>query len=620
MTACTGRRRGRGDDTTSTTTRRGEEDGVPLQASWSDGEVVVWAGGPRSAPASNDELADRLEAIGGPALGWRLHRGVPLPAGRAEAVSIPVADALGWLVAVGGGLDGDGVGASVRGSAASRSPRCGWSPGSGRPDAAGDQARRPRRRHGRAVEARAARRRRRSTGWRRPCPGPVASLAPPSVASRTLVVEVLGAVVHAIVDAGGRAARAAGAAAEGAHRRRRRRGRDHPARRFDVHGAPAGAAPRSRAARAVGEAGHQLARGHASSCSSTRPTAATRGSCRCSAPARNAGSSTSRSRCPRQSTRPVADELARLERLLPVLQRPGALRRGQVYLSTDEAWELMTRTGESLEAAGFDVRVPALSRRKPKPGLRLFVEPSGDTVVGAHQLSNVRWSVVFDDVELTAAEVARLADRGPAARAVARTWVELDRVDLKEAAAALAERAHDDAAHRRRDPPPRRRPRRLAARRAHCWSTAAAGPPTCSRRPRRSPRGGHRARGLRRRAAQLPGRGARVARVPRCRRARRLPRARHGPRQDADGARPPRPHRRRTGPRWSSPRPRSSATGPRRRRGSRPSLRVVIHHGAVARVGRASSPARSPAPTWSSRPTAPPCATSRRWPRCRGTG
>src|SRR5262249_62122415 len=82
-----------------------------------------------------------------------------------------------------------------------------------------------------------------------------------------------------------------------------------------------------------------------------------------------------------KSTRPVAEELARLERLLPELQRAGALRRGQVYLSTEEAWDLMTRTGESLTVAGFEVRVPSLSRRKPKPGLRLFVEPSVDTRV-----------------------------------------------------------------------------------------------------------------------------------------------------------------------------------------------------------------------------------------------
>ena len=70
-----------------------------------------------------------------------------------------------------------------------------------------------------------------------------------------------------------------------------------------------------------------------------------------------------------------------IERKLPVLLRAGALRRGQVYLSQAEAWELMTVTGASLEAAGFEVRVPALSRRTPSPSLRLFTEPSGDTVV-----------------------------------------------------------------------------------------------------------------------------------------------------------------------------------------------------------------------------------------------
>nr|MDQ3643721.1 DEAD/DEAH box helicase [Actinomycetota bacterium] len=142
-----------------------------------------------------------------------------------------------------------------------------------------------------------------------------------------------------------------------------------------------------------------------------------------------------------ENTKPVADEMARLERVLPVLLRPGAMRRGQVYLSQAEAWELMTATGTSLEAAGFDVRVPALSRRKPTPGLRLFTEPAGDTVVGAHQLSDVRWSAVFDDVELTAADITRLAAE---ARPLVRSrgqWVELDRVDLKEAAEALAERA-----------------------------------------------------------------------------------------------------------------------------------------------------------------------------------
>jgi hypothetical protein len=142
-----------------------------------------------------------------------------------------------------------------------------------------------------------------------------------------------------------------------------------------------------------------------------------------------------------KDTKALADELARLERIFPALLRAGALRRGQVYLSQDEAWELMTVTGASLETAGFEVRVPPLSRRKPAAGLRLFTEPTGDSVVGAHQLSDVRWTALFDDVELTAAEVARLAaEARPLVRSRGR-WVELDKADLKEAAAALAERA-----------------------------------------------------------------------------------------------------------------------------------------------------------------------------------
>ena len=87
---------------------------IRLQASWSDGQVVVWAGGPGTTSTTNDDLADRLEAIGGPAVGWSLHPDVPLPAGaRAEALSIPVGESLGWLVAVGGGSAGEDVGPSV---------------------------------------------------------------------------------------------------------------------------------------------------------------------------------------------------------------------------------------------------------------------------------------------------------------------------------------------------------------------------------------------------------------------------------------------------------------------------------------------------------------------------
>ncbi|MPY91619.1 MAG: ATP-dependent helicase [Acidimicrobiia bacterium] len=143
---------------------------------------------------------------------------------------------------------------------------------------------------------------------------------------------------------------------------------------------------------------------------------------------------------PDASRRQVEHHLARLERLLPVLRRPGGPRRGQVVLDQDEAWELMARTGATVEAAGYEVRLPTLSRRKPTPYLRLFSEGQ-ESVVGAHQLANVRWSAVFDDVELDATEIARLAAQArPLVRSRGR-WVALDHADLAEAAAALAERA-----------------------------------------------------------------------------------------------------------------------------------------------------------------------------------
>src|SRR5207253_6876435 len=102
---------------------------------------------------------------------------------------------------------------------------------------------------------------------------------------------------------------------------------------------------------------------------------------------------------------------------------------------------LMTATGSHLLAAGFDVRVPALSRRRPKASLRVFAETAASSLVGANQLANVRWSALFDDVELSAADIARLAKEArPLIRSGGR-WVAIDRADLNEAAAALAERA-----------------------------------------------------------------------------------------------------------------------------------------------------------------------------------
>ena len=414
---------------------------VRLQASWSDGLVVVWAAGPHTPAADNAELADRLETIGGPALGWALHPAVVLPSGvRAETLSIPVKDALGWLVAVGGGLGRNGVGSSVvwLGRVAVEAVRLvarGAVVPNLRVERAGD---------GKPAEA--------AVRWMpalvdeslvhdlaAAMPGPVVAIEHADARATTLAV--LGEVVNAVVSvAAGRLALPApppvvSSSADVAEAFITRLAGSS----FKV---PLGS---------VADVSRRFELWSRAVTSTTRPKLVVQleppdagnawlltvfgpGPNQRLLPIEQALGATS-------NTRSIADEMARLERVFPVLLRPGELRRGQVVLSQHEAWELMTVTGGMLEAAGFEVRVPALSRRKPTPSLRLFAEMTGESVVGAHQLSNVRWSVMFDDVELTAAEVARLATEArPLVRSRGR-WVELDRVDLKEAAAALAERA-----------------------------------------------------------------------------------------------------------------------------------------------------------------------------------
>ena len=414
---------------------------VRLQASWSANEVVVWAGGPETLPANHDELSDRLERIGGPAVGWNQHRGVPLPTGdRAAALSIPVADALGWLVAAGNGLGGDGVGSSVTwlgrvAVAAVRMVARG---------AIVPALRTNRRSDGRALDLNvrwipADIDRAEAEELAAAMPGPVVAMSRSE--AKAVVIEVLRAVVDAIAsDAATRVelpapppvVRTGADVAEAVITRLDGSSFSAPvaaglevSKRLDRWVKPVTGAGRARLVVQLdppdsGNAWYLSVLGPGAEGNLMPIELALTDS---------------------KSTRPLADDLARLERLYPVLLRAGGQRRGQVYLNQAEAWELMTDTGSSLEAAGFDVRVPALSRRKPSPALRLFTEPSGDTVVGAHQLSDVRWSAVFDDVELTAADIARLATEArPLIRSRGR-WVELDRADLKEAAEALAERS-----------------------------------------------------------------------------------------------------------------------------------------------------------------------------------
>ena len=99
-----------------------------------------WLGRGPARPRPTRTTVEPAEAIGGPAVGWSVHPDVVLPGGACAALSIPVGEALGWLVAVGGGL-GRGRGrqracraravAAVRPSAAGDRPHL---PGVGQPD------------------------------------------------------------------------------------------------------------------------------------------------------------------------------------------------------------------------------------------------------------------------------------------------------------------------------------------------------------------------------------------------------------------------------------------------------------------------------------------------------
>ncbi|MBV8161850.1 MAG: DEAD/DEAH box helicase [Acidimicrobiia bacterium] len=417
---------------------------VELQVTWSSDRLVIWAGGPGREPADHDELSDRLEAVGAPPHGWSPHRAVPLPSGaKAAALSIEMADALGWLVTVGAGPrddgDGDGIGASVRwlGRASLTAVDL---VAQGRVVPTLVAARRS---GGRAADV--------SVSWvpalvdgeevsRLTSTMPSTVTALDRADARAVALAVIERVVEAVLR---QAANRVDLPAAPPHVRTTSDVSAAVLARLDGSPFPAPIAAATSLARRVSAWGKPVA-----------GVARTKLVVQLDEPDdSNAwflsvlGPGAEGKMLPvelaladRKDTAAVAAELDRLERMLPELLRAGGRRRGEVYLSQNEAWDFMTERGPTLQTAGFEVRVPQLSRRRPTPALRLLTSPAGDSVVGAAQLSNVQWSVLFDDVELTASEVTRLAAEAKPLVQSRGKWVELDRADLVEAAAALAER------------------------------------------------------------------------------------------------------------------------------------------------------------------------------------
>jgi superfamily II DNA or RNA helicase len=420
---------------------------VQLQASWVPGRVVAWAAGGGERHVDSERLAELLAASSAPSAGWTKHEPVSVPGGaKADALSIPVGEVLGWLVAAGADQVGDDIGPSVRwlGRVAI------WAMELTAHGSMVPLLRQRKRSSGSARDTNGSYSVRwtpalmdatRLTRLAESMPGVVCAFDP-SIDARALIRSALTGMVDAIC-------------------------RDS-ARRLELPAPP----PRVRTVADVSEAVISRLDGSAFDAPvriageiATRVEQWARSVTgererlvvRLDSPDAgdawhlavfasgpkgeltpiehaivNAGSSRAR----------LEDETARLERMLPALARPGSMRRGQVVLSQDEAWDLMTQTGPQLVAAGFDVRVPQMSLRKPSPSLRVFVEETSESVVGANQLANVRWSAVFDGVELTAADVARLAKEARPLIRSGERWVAIDKADLAAAAEALAERAN----------------------------------------------------------------------------------------------------------------------------------------------------------------------------------
>lgn len=438
---------------------------VELQLSWVPGRVIAWAAGPGRTPEAAPDVLKRLRDAGAGTVEWSEHRAVKLGGGtRAEAVSAPIESCLGWLVALGEAAEDDGIGASVSwlGLVAALAVRLA---AQGRMV---PQLKKVRRRYrpddeasvGNGAPAAAATRSDSASYAVRWTPALVesdivASLADSlpgaaaafetqrdaSAFTQAALADIFDAIATEAAErleapAPPPAPRTRADVAETALARLDGTPFDVPsrhasdlARRLDQWARPVTEPydPRLRLIVQL-DPPDDIGAWHLSVLSE-----ASSGELQ---PVERALVIASRAR--RQA---VKHQMTRLERLFPELVRLGGRRRGEVILDADEAWQLMTGTGHVLQAVGYEVRVPALSRRRPSPALRLTSVEAQETVVGARQLADVRWSVAFDDVELTAAEIRDLATQARPLVKSRGQWVELDRADLNEAAAALAERA-----------------------------------------------------------------------------------------------------------------------------------------------------------------------------------
>jgi hypothetical protein len=419
-----------------------------LQGSWAAGRIVVWAGSPGAGAASSEVVDELLTQVDGTSIAWKPCSDVVVPHGEpAPARSAPVEEMLGWLVGV-GVAPSDAVGPSLRWL--SEVARWGTdlvAQGRMVPSLrrAGGSRSGPRRSTDRYrvkwVPALVDSRRIKHLASRAPV---AVTAVERTITPEALCRSLLGVVVDAVCRAGAARLEFPATAALA-------RNRNEMAEAFlsGLKGAPFSAA--------ADQAGQLAERINewTSPVSGESPFGLV---VRLDPPEDDGGwllaievSGVERrplaveralTAVPRGQMRQIEAMVQRAERLLPALRRPST-RRGQVVLSSDEAADLLFGGAAMLEAVGFEVHLPAFSRRPARPKLRLHADsPGRPSQVGMRQLSQVRWSVLFGDTELDAREIARLAAEARPLVQVNGRWVRVDQADLAAAAAALRERSN----------------------------------------------------------------------------------------------------------------------------------------------------------------------------------
>ncbi len=397
-----------------------------LQLSWTPGRIIAWSANRGGATEPHEQLLARLEKAGGATVGWETHQRIRLPEGaRVDTVAAPIGTCLGWLVALGTAEPDDSMGASARwlGSVAALAVRLA---AQGRMVPTLKKARRP------AVEGSLP------NGFSSFEVRWVPALINADVLSglvdsrpgsagalqnrqdpRAFTMSVLTDLVSAI-------------SGEAADRLEVPAPPPDPRSKAEVGeamlgrlGGEAFVAP----GRLGGELGRRLDQWARPVSGPAKVTLVVQleppddvGAWYLSvlAPERR-GRARARSRPP-WSPRPTPaarrcrTSSSRLERIFPELLRPGARRRGEVDPQPGRGLaphdRRAARPWPPPDSTSGSRPCPAAS---PTPALRLTSEDANESVVGAQQLANVRWSAVFDDVELTADDVQRPGRAGQAA-------------------------------------------------------------------------------------------------------------------------------------------------------------------------------------------------------------